>query len=459
MPVSLIRSDIIPFLKYIMESFHSIASEKNIRLHFISNLESMIIDYDPDIIEEVFINLLSNAVKFTSEGGDIYLQVEEETGKDNESPGYLLIRVRDNGIGIAGDKLPNIFERFYQADDESSRKAEGTGIGLALVKDYLSLLNGTIRVRSKPGLGTEFVLSLPITRNAPFKQVLPDDTHQGTVMSAEEIEIHVHDDTEPDEHASDALPLLLIVEDNKDVVEYLASILRGRYQITVAGNGNEGVNKAMETLPDMIICDIMMPEKDGFEVCRILKDDIRTNHIPIILLTAKADMDSKIGGLECGADAYLIKPFNKKELLVRLEKLIENRQKLKTKYGEMIYSGPKAEKPKGLNEIFIQKITSVLERNYHDENYQIQQLCIDMGISRAQLHRKLIALTGHSTSDLIRRYRINKARELLLSSDFTVAEIAYQIGFKDPNYFSKSFVKENGITPSHFRAKNLTVKQ
>jgi signal transduction histidine kinase/DNA-binding response OmpR family regulator len=459
MPVSLIRSDIIPFLKYIMESFHSIASEKNIRLHFISNLESMIIDYDPDIIEEVFINLLSNAVKFTSDGGDIYLQVEEETGKDNESPGYLLIRVRDNGIGIAGDKLPNIFERFYQADDESSRKAEGTGIGLALVKDYLSLLNGTIRVRSKPGLGTEFVLSLPITRNAPFKQVLPDDTHQGTVMSAEEIEIHVHDDTEPDEHASDALPLLLIVEDNKDVVEYLASILRGRYQITVAGNGNEGVNKAMETLPDMIICDIMMPEKDGFEVCRILKDDIRTNHIPIILLTAKADMGSKIGGLECGADAYLIKPFNKKELLVRLEKLIENRQKLKTKYGEMIYSGPKAEKPKGLNEIFIQKITSVLERNYHDENYQILQLCIDMGISRAQLHRKLIALTGHSTSDLIRRYRLNKARELLLSSDFTVAEIAYQIGFKDPNYFSKSFVKENGLAPSHFRAKNLTVKQ
>jgi DNA-binding response OmpR family regulator len=262
-----------------------------------------------------------------------------------------------------------------------------------------------------------------------------------------------------DKHISTELPIVLVIEDNSDVVEYVGSILNNEYAVITASNGKDGIEAALVTVPDIIICDIMMPEKDGFEVCRVLKDDFRTNHIPIILLTAKADMESKIWGLECGADAYIIKPFHKKELLVRIDKLIESRHKLKDKYGEMLYAVSKAGKPRGLNETFIHKITETLENNYHNDHYSIANLCLDVGISRAQLHRKLIVLTGKSTSDLIRHYRLNKARELLSASDLTIAEIAYQIGFKDPNYFSKSFIKEYGLSPSRFRSKRQRVNQ
>ena len=231
------------------------------------------------------------------------------------------------------------------------------------------------------------------------------------------------------------------------------------YRIEVANDGDQGITLALQTIPDLIICDVMMPEKDGYEVCKILKEDFRTNHVPIIMLTAKADIDSKISGLEFGADAYITKPFDKRELLVRIDKLIENRQKLKDKFSDVIYSSSNNEKPKGLNEIFLHKLLENLGKNYHDESYGIDQLCLDSGISRTQLHRKLIALTGNTTSDFIRHYRVKKAKEFLLSSDITISEIAYQVGFRDPNYFTKSFAKEIGITPSQYRSEHCNVKQ
>jgi DNA-binding response OmpR family regulator len=254
-------------------------------------------------------------------------------------------------------------------------------------------------------------------------------------------------------------PFVLIVEDNQDVVEYVRMILNSEYQTEVAINGMEGIDKALKTIPDLIICDVMMPEKDGYEVCKTLKENFRTNHIPIIMLTAKADMDSKINGLELGADAYIIKPFDKQELLVRIRKLIENRKRLKEKYSDVIYSSFDGKKPIGLNEIFLQKLLENLENNYQDESYSIDKLCADTGVSRAQLHRKLVALTGKSTSDFIRNYRIKRAKEVLLTSDITISEIAYQVGFKDPNYFTKSFIKEVGISPSQFRANNAIMQQ
>ncbi|MFH0755711.1 MAG: response regulator [Bacteroidota bacterium] len=370
-----------------------------------------------------------------------------------------MIRIRDDGIGISADKLPNIFERFYQIDDESTRKVEGSGIGLALVKEYLNCVGGTIQVKSKPAKGTEFMIAIPVSRTAPLQQEPFKDIDEKNDLWIEEGYKLIQSEEGIDQNMSKELPIVLVVEDNRDVLEYIGSILNGAYVIITATNGNEGVAMAQEIVPDIIICDIMMPEKDGFEVCRVLKDDFRTNHIPIVLLTAKADMESKIVGLECGADAYIIKPFHKKELLVRIDKLIESRHTLKGKYGEMIYTVSKARIPKGLDETFLHKITETLENNYHNEHYNISKLCLEVGISRAQLHRKLIALTGKSTSDLIRHYRLNKARELLVASDYTIAEIAYQIGFKDPNYFSKSFIRENGLSPSNFRSKRQKVNQ
>ncbi|MFO7670350.1 MAG: ATP-binding protein [Bacteroidales bacterium] len=457
-PVKRLQADIIPFLKYILESFHSVAEEKNIRLHFLTKADAIILDFDFDIIEEIIGNLLSNAIKFTPDGGNIYLQVELAWAGSMKNSEELMIRIIDDGIGIAPDLLPHIFERFYQVDDENTRKADGSGVGLALVKEFLNLIKGSIEVKSKPGQGTEFILGIPVSRSAPFQQNPHGDYDRKSVLTAEEATNLHQSGEEVFRNLSDELPIILIVEDNGDVVEYLCSILHGAYRVITAKNGDEGIEVSLETVPDIIICDIMMPEKDGFEVCCFLKEDFRTNHIPIILLTAKADMESKIEGLECGADAFIVKPFNKKELLVRIEKLIESRHKLKDKYGEMIYRNPKTGIPRGLNELFLHKLSDTLENNYHDEHYNISKLCLDLGISRAQLHRKLVALTGKSTSDLIRHYRINKAKELLLVSDFTISEIAYQTGYKDPNYFSKSFVKENGLTPSRFRERRPTVK-
>jgi signal transduction histidine kinase/DNA-binding response OmpR family regulator len=459
MSVNYMQADILPYLKYIVESFHSIAEEKNIRLHFLSAMDSVIMDYDPDIIGEITGNLLSNAVKYTYTGGNIYMQVELRTGNNGDGDSTLIITIRDTGPGIAEDKLPYIFNRFYQVDDESTRKAEGTGIGLALVKEYVTLIKGNIRVKSKTGKGTEFILLLPATNRAAPGIV---DTGEGKKPYASIIERTPSSNTDEIPltlNKSVEQPLLLIVEDNSDVIEYLISILDQDYHIIVAGNGNEGIYKAMENVPDLIICDVMMPEKDGYEVCSTLKNDFRTNHIPIVMLTAKADMDSKIAGLEYGADAYLIKPFNNKELCIRLKKLLETRQKLKDKYGEMLYAAAKEGKPKGLNENFLQKITYALEKNYQKENYGIINLCLDIGISRAQLHRKLIAITGRSTSDLIRHYRLKKAKELLMTSESNISEIAYQVGFKDPNYFTKSFTREYGLTPTNFRSDNYKVRQ
>lgn len=458
-PVKMIQADIIPYLKYITESFHSMAEEKSIRIHFWAKEDGLIIDFDPDIIEEIISNLLSNAIKFTPEGGNVYLQVESEIAGNTGNNEELLIRIRDDGIGISADKLPNIFERFYQIDDESTRKAEGSGIGLALVKEYLNCIGGTIQVKSKLSKGTEFMIVIPVSRTAPVHQATSKDIDKRNDLLIEESNKLFQSEKGVNQRISKELPIVLVIEDNRDVVEYIGSILNGAYTVLTANNGNKGVAVAQEIVPDIIICDIMMPEKDGFEVCQVLKDDFRTNHVPIILLTAKADMESKIWGLECGADAYIIKPFHKKELLVRIDKLIESRHKLKDKYGEMIYTVSKTGKPKGLNETFLQKITETLEKNYHNEHFNISKLCLDVGISRAQLHRKLIALTGKSTSDLLRHYRINKAKELLLASDLTIAEIAYRIGFKDPNYFSKSFLRENGQSPSRFRSKRQRVNQ
>lgn len=452
MPVNFIQSDIIPYIRYILESFTSMADEKSIRLHFLSRVNDLTMDFDPEIIEDIVGNLVSNAIKYTLHGGDVYLQIENSE--------ELILVVQDNGVGIAQDKLPYIFNRFYQADDDTTRKAEGTGIGLALVKEYVQLLNGSIQVNSIPNKGTEFSLSIPIHHssvNQGFNHILHTKNPHVTPSESNLTDKPLRTEVPPKNNGE--LPILLIIEDNNDVVEYLKTVLIPNYQIEVAVDGDQGINQALTSIPDLILCDVMMPVKDGYDVCKTLKQNFRTNHIPIVILTARADIDSRISGLEYGADAYLTKPFNRRELLVRIQKLIELRHKLIDKYSQAIYTSPDIVKPKGLNETFLYKLLENLNKNYHDENYGIDRICDDTGISRTQLHRKLIALTGKSTSDFIRNFRIMKAKELLLSTDISVSEIAYQVGFKDPNYFTKSFAKEMGYTPSQYRSEKYHMKQ
>ena len=325
--VNWVKDDLLHYMRYITDSFHSYGKIKNIQLHFLTDLPNMIMDYDPDKILIVFSNLVSNAIKFTPEGGNIYISVE----KDIMEPDYLKITVKDTGIGISKDNLSHIFDLFYQVDETNIQQVTGTGIGLALTKGLVKLLEGSITVQSTQGKGTTFLVRLPIKQEAvmltPSERAIVTSKVMALVPDiSEEKLIHANETNLVEK------PQVLIIEDNPDVVRYLTICLEQRYQIEVSNDGQDGIDRALKIIPDLIICDVMMAKKDGFEVTQILKNDPHTSHIPIILLTAKTDLRSKIGGLERGADAYMSKPFDKTELLVRLKKLLELRQKLRHYY-------------------------------------------------------------------------------------------------------------------------------
>ena len=453
MPVHPVQGDVVAFLKYIFESFYSLAVAKHVSLQFHTDQNEIIMDYDPEKLREIVSNLVSNAIKFTREGG----QVELEIG--NWEIGKLEISVSDTGRGIPPEKLPHIFDRFYQVEEESAVSSSrtnntgGTGIGLALTKELVKLLGGEISVKSQVGKGTSFEVRLPVSNRAALKERVSSLPFPPP-FAGHEYGFPLHEKTkggslnhstiQPSNH-------LLIVEDNPDVVRYLQSFLLENYRIEVAVNGRLGIEKAIKAIPDIIISDVMMPEVDGFELCETLKKDERTSHIPIILLTAKADALSRIEGLECGADAYLAKPFDKEELLVRIKKLIELRKCLQERYAQLAV-GQKLEDGKfDMEEAFMIKVRGILEDHLDDETFGILNLCQELGMSRAQLYRKFKALTDQPVGYYFRSIRLHKAKELLLTTDLHISEIAYEVGFKDPAYFTRSFKEEHGINPSEVR--------
>lgn len=441
--LDLVQGDIIQYLRYITESHQSYAENNDLKLHFLAAQSSLKMDYDLDKILRVISNLLSNAVKYKVEKGDIYFHIDEKT--ENEKR-YLQIRIQDTGLGIPDSELKHIFDRFYQVDDSGNyrdtRKSEGTGIGLALTREFVKLMRGDIEVESELGVGTTFSIKLPITNNSIISEAfLPIETP--TIESPDIIKSNFPLNTAD---LSTEKPLLLIVEDNPDVQQFLVACLEEDYQLQIEDNGQKGIDSAIEQVPALIVSDVMMPVKDGFELCETLKKDERTSHIPIILLTAKADMDSKISGLEKGADAYLTKPFEQNELLVRLKKLLELRIKLQEQYRSL--------EPKETNhpeDIFIQKVRNAIEKNINNEDFGTMQLCRAVALSRAQLHNKIKALTGLSTSIFIRSIRLKKAKYLLETTDLIVSEVAYEVGFKNPAYFSTSYLEEFNISPSKTR--------
>lgn len=445
MPVNKVRGNLLPLLRYFLDSFKSMAERKNVRLHLLSNRPALEMDYDPDKIEDILANLLSNAIKFTPPGGDVYITAD---CLETKAAGpQLVLKVRDTGVGIPPDKLGFIFDRFFQAHTDPPHVEEGSGIGLTLVKEYVKLLGGDISVQSASGKGTEFAITLPITQNAEAGMPV----QQGAFSLEEEPEIDFAFALAPATEKSEK-PVLLLVEDNPELRHYLHTFTAPHYQVQLAHNGEEGITRALELVPDVIISDVMMPVKDGFELCRTLKNDFRTNHIPIVLLTARVDTESKLAGLEKGADVYMAKPFQPKELLLRLRKLIELREKLKIKYS---LSRPETaagdRQPTGLDEVFFKEIHKHLEANYSNEDFGIEALCTAMNISRVQLHRKLIALRGQSASHFINGFRLEKACALLRTTRKTISEIAYEVGFRDANYFTKVFAKTYGSTPSEWR--------
>lgn len=443
------QGDLVQYVRYLTESFQTYSNSHQLSLQCYSDIEHQIMDYDPEQIKQIMTNLISNALKFTPPGGSIKISL----GKEKQD---FRIEVADTGIGIAEKDLPHIFNRFYQVDDSSTRKGEGTGIGLAHTRELVQLMGGSIMVKSQEQQGTTFIVRLPITNNSPFpshpeKNIIPEPI--GIAQVAPEFPVLPERADIPS-----VLPQLLIIEDNYDVVVYLQTCLAGRYQIAVANNGRAGIEMAIQHTPDLIISDVMMPEKDGYELCEALKNDERTSHIPIILLTAKADTSSRIMGLSRGADAYLSKPFDKEELLVRLQMLVEKQQKLATyfqrKWQESTVGSIPAETSLAEDELientFLQKLTGILDANYEDDQFGLSELCEALNMSRSQLFRKLKALIGQSPSEFIRSFRLKKAKYLLEYTELNVNEVTWATGFTNPTHFSRVFKEEFGFPPGRF---------
>ncbi len=467
--IDAVQADIINYLQYITESFYSMAKEKQIRLTFYPEVKELLMDFDAEKIQHIIYNLLSNAIKYTPEEGKVILHVRKLKQREQD---WLQIKVSDTGKGIDKKDLPHIFDRFYQVEKiagEGSKTYSGTGIGLALTKELVELMGGQIAVESTPDRsfgssgGTDFMILLPIQQNSAIQKEVAIPTSHNTrvgenLFSKSNLEVPVFELTTLKNLTDQAT--LLIIEDNRDVVTYIESLLQKDYQIETARNGQEGIDKALEMIPDIIISDVMMPEKDGYEVCQTLKNDERTSHIPIILLTAKATVEDRIVGLQGGADAYLVKPFNKEELFVRLEKLISLRQTLQETYsGNDLFSKlaqvgnqkiATTQKP-SLDELFLQKLIRVVEEKLDDPKLGVVHLCRAVRLSNSQVNRKLKAITGKTPSQFIRSIRLQKALEFLKDTDLNISEIAYQVGFSDPNYFSRSFSQEFGYPPNNIR--------
>lgn len=447
MPVNLIQDDMAMYLKYLVESFHSLANAKSIKLLYRNHPDKIIMDFDPNKIRDIVSNLVSNAIKFTPDGGKV--QVSAMMQKKPESD-YLILAVKDTGIGISSENLTKVFDRYIQLENHQGQQIEGTGLGLALTKELVKLLKGKIKVNSAMETGTVFTVLLPITNSSKYGHL-----HLSKEQEQEDSRFEKREKTKTPVVGNISEKLrLLIVEDNKDVVNYLYSLLSEYYTIEVANNGMEGFKKAVDIIPDLVISDVMMPVMDGFVFCEKLKSDLRTSHIPVVLLTAKADVDSKIKGLKSGADVYLAKPFNRKELFIRIEKLIDLRTELQQKYKGITSLYEKKEigdSPLLKEDVFMKKVRTILELHFSEEEFGIPELCNSIGMSRAQLYRKFSALTNITVHHFIRKLRLIKAKELLLNTNLNVSEVAYDTGFKNPSHFSRVYSEEFGIAPSKTR--------
>ena len=435
--VNKISANIIPFLKYVFQLQEFYAEEKNISMRFFSESQAYEVEFDPEKLASIVSNLLSNAIKFTPDGGQISMKVYH---KDEN----ICMEIKDNGIGIPQEKQETIFDRFYQVDGETTRKEGGAGIGLAITRELVHLLDGTIEVRSNPGIGTVFAVRLPYVP-------VPDKLKSVSDLTEEpEEQANNADSDDLMQFSTQDHQRLLIIEDNPDVVGYLRACYQNHFSIITAKDGTEGYLLALNEIPDIIISDVMMPEMDGFELCNKLKNDYRTSHIPIILLTAKADIPSRIEGLETGADAYIVKPFNQRELLVRMQKLLELRRKLFSRYttGNSLESSsdPVIQK----EDLFFTKLNEIIQKNLGDELFNIQVLCTEMAMSKSQLYRKFSALTNMSAARYIRTLRMKKAKELLQNTSMNITEVGYAVGMKSVSVFSKSFKEEFGYNPTDF---------
>lgn len=432
------EGDIFKCLRTAAASFNSYAAQRHMDYRLEIPSETLWAAFDRDKLEKVVYNLLSNAFKFSEDGELVALEASYAKAE-------LVIQVSDSGQGISEDKLPYIFDRFYQVDGGITKEREGSGIGLSLSKDLVELMDGTITVSSEKGKGTYFTVQIPIakikTPRASVEAEIPKETKEAPQQ--ETFNLPKTDERD--------LPHILLVEDNDDMLQFIKARLLETYRITEARNGEEGFKMAQAHVPDLLITDLMMPKMDGMELCKKLKTNLETSHIPVIMLTARAGVENKIEGLETGADDYLTKPFNAKELLVRVKNLIDQRQRLREHYrNNALTIHPEKITTTSLDRKFLEQVMDLLERKYADASFGVPQMQRALAMSKTQLHRKIKALTNESPGELLRNFRLKRAAQLLSQKADTVTQIAYQVGFNNLSYFAKCFKALYGVAPSSY---------
>ncbi len=432
--LTLSEGDIVAYVRSICTSFLMLSEKKHVHLTFFSAMESLNMSFDEDKTGKVVMNLLSNAFKFTPEGGRVDVALE----MSKEAPGRLLIKVSDTGVGIRDEDKERVFERFYQVEqEEPGHQSTGSGIGLSLVRDFVALHEGTVHVVDNVGSGSVFQIELPVKHvpgmeEEPLPGDLPHDMEEGHESEKEK-------------------PLALVVDDNEDLVAFMKDSLSLYFRIQSASNGREAWQKVPELMPDIIVSDVMMPEMDGNELCRRVKTDKRTSDIPMILLTARQAVEDKLEGLTIGADDYVTKPFNVEILILRMRKLIDLSKRRKTK--SLIDPEPSEIAITSLDEKLVENAIKYVEANIARCDLSVEELSRGLGMSRVHLYKKLLQITGKTPIEFIRVIRLKRAAQMLRESQQNVSEIAYQLGFNNPKYFSKYFKDEFGVLPSVYQER------
>ncbi|MCF8378715.1 MAG: response regulator [Bacteroidales bacterium] len=462
--LELSRGDIVSFLKNVLFMFEELSDEKKVKLEFHSVLEEFQLFFDADKVEKILFNLLSNSFKHTPPGGTIRVALSLTYEMDQDLPeagkidsgDYIQIVVKDTGSGIPKNKRDKIFDRFYQGNQPENSINTGSGIGLTLTKELVKVHNGKIFLSSKEGKGTKLTVLLPVVKEDPHlkkeeKSDKSEDKPETSPQIAEEVSYENLIDCEA--------PVILVIEDNKDLLDFIRSVFDDDYKVIIAEDGEVGLNLANETIPNLIISDIMMPKMDGKKLCKIIKDDFRTSHIPIILLTALSSKEHEKEGILAGADEYITKPFDPSILKIKADQLLATRRMLREKFNRDIILQPSEINVNSPDDKFLQKLVGIIEENISDAEFGTVKISREVGVSRTQLYRKMAALTDMTVKEFVRSIRLKRASQLLFKNNLNVSEVAYAVGFQQVAYFRKCFKEMYGLTPSEYAKKNVIVSK
>ncbi|MCU4174276.1 two-component regulator propeller domain-containing protein [Carboxylicivirga sp. N1Y90] len=423
--------NLVVFLDEVIRSFEEEFTKKNIEFIFSHSLDKLMLNFDKDKLMKVIMNLLSNALKFTPENGKVTLVL-----KADELKQLVQISVSDNGVGIKKDDKDKVFTRFYQSENNKKLGISGSGIGLNLALEMVQLHKGTIRFESEEGKGATFIVELPIIKQAEEKVAVKDSSNDNEAIMKSEL---------PE---TSTKPTLMLVEDNIDFRTFMKETLAGMFEVYEAADGKIASELVYDVVPDLIISDVMMPNVDGLELCKMLRNDIRTSHIPFILLTARTADEDKIKGLEIGADDYITKPFNMDLLMLRVNKLLEKRSKQQKQFQKTIEIDPGEVKITSMDEKLIKKAIDLVNKNIGESSFSVEDFSQELGMSRVYLYKKMTSLTGKSPIEFIRIIRLKRGAQLLEKSQMNISEVAYEVGFNSPRLFSKYFKNEYGMLPN-----------